>query len=74
MKSIPKPNISFNFYHLPSSKVLDRKTNYVNIKTTHPISFTFDSNTLSFDSCMFIFIMFSISSNKLISAMKKLGM
>ena len=25
MKSIPKTNISFNFYHLPSSTVLDRK-------------------------------------------------
>ena len=24
-KSIPKTNISFNFYHLPSSTVLDRK-------------------------------------------------
>ena len=27
MKSIPKTNISFNFYHLPFSTVLDRKAN-----------------------------------------------
>ena len=34
MKSISKTNISFNFYHLPTSTVLDRKA-------THPISLTF---------------------------------
>ena len=33
MKSIPKTNISFNFYHLPTSTVLDRKA-------TRPISLT----------------------------------
>ena len=27
MTSIPKTNISFNFYHLPTSTVLDRKAN-----------------------------------------------
>ena len=41
------------------------KYNYINIKTTRPISLTFVSNFLSFDSCVFIFIMFCISSNKL---------
>ena len=27
--SIPKTNISFNFYHVPSSTVLDRKANTI---------------------------------------------
>ena len=30
MKSIRKTNISFNFYHLPTSTVLDRKANTTN--------------------------------------------
>ena len=67
MKNIPKANISFDFYHLTSSTVLDRKANttYINIKTTHPISLTFFSNFLSFDSRVFFFFVFCISSNKL---------
>ena len=33
MKSIPKTNISFNFYHLPTSTVLDRKANTTKLYT-----------------------------------------
>ena len=55
MKSIPKRNISFNFYYLPASTVLDRKAN-TTIKTTHPISLTFFSNLLSFDSGVLYFV------------------
>ena len=64
MKSIPKTNISFNFYHWPTSTVLNRKVNTnINIKTTHLISLTFFSYFLSFDSHVFIFFVFCISSN-----------
>ena len=42
-----------------------RKHNYINIKTTHPISLTFISNFLSFGSHVFVFFVFCISSNKL---------
>ena len=67
MKSIPKSNISFNFYHLPTSTVLEKKSkyNYINIKTTDPISLTFFPNFLSFDSRVFIFFVYCVSSNKL---------
>ena len=51
MKSIPKTNISFNFYHLRTSTVF------------HPISSTFFSHLFSFDSRVFIFFVFCISSN-----------
>ena len=58
MKSIPKTNISFNFYHLPPSTRLDRKAN-----TTNSLySSYFFSNFLSFDARVFIFFMFCISS------------
>ena len=60
MKSIPKTNISFNIYHLPTSAVLNRKPN---IKTMHPISLSFFPNLLSFDSRVFNFFVFCISSN-----------
>ena len=56
MKSTPKTNISFHFYHLPTSTVLDRKA-------THPTPLTFFSNFLSFDSRVFVFFMFCVSSN-----------
>ena len=58
MKSIPKTNISFDVYHLPSSTVLDSKK-------TRPISLTFVSNFLSFSFRVFTFIMFCILSNRL---------
>ena len=66
MKSIPKTNISFNFYHLPTSTYGVRqkyKHNY-KIQTTHPISLTsfFKFPFLSFDR-VFIFFVFCISSN-----------
>ena len=41
------------------------KYSNINIKTTRLISLTFVSNFLSFDSRVFIFIVFCISSNKL---------
>ena len=56
MKRIAKTNNSFNFYHLPTSTLLE-------IKVTHPIFLTFFSNFLTFDSRVFIFSMFCISSN-----------
>ena len=56
MKSIPKTNISFNFYHLPTSTVLDRKANTA--ETTHPITLTFFSNFFSFDSRFSSFLCF----------------
>ena len=62
MKSIPKTNISFNFYYDARQK---SKYKYINIKTTHPVSLTCSLNFLSFDSRVFIFFVFSISSNKL---------
>ena len=71
MKSIPKINISFNSYHLSFSTVLDRQANttIINIKTTHAIVLTSFSNFLSFSSCVFIFFVFCISSNKLDSVL-----
>ena len=65
MKSIPKTNISCNFYHLSSSTVLDRIANTTEYKTTHPIALTTSSNFLSFNSRVFIFYVFCILSNKL---------
>ena len=62
MKSIRKTNISFNFYY---DARLKSKYKYINIKTTHPVSFTSFSNFLSFDSRVFIFFALNISSNKL---------
>ena len=62
MKSIPKISISFKFYYGARQK---SKYNYIHIKTTHPVSLTFFSNFLSFDSRVFIFPVFYISSNKL---------
>ena len=50
-KSILKTNISFSFYHPLTSTVF------------HPISLTFFSDFLSFDSRVFIFSEFCISSN-----------
>ena len=72
MKSVPKTTISFNFYDIPSFTIwfygARQKSKYnINIKTAHPISVTYFSNLLSFDSRMFIFIVFCISSNKLSS-------
>ena len=65
MKNIPKTRISFNFYHLSSSRVLDRKANTkINIKTTHPIALTSFSNFLSFNSRVFIFFVFCISTEQ----------
>ena len=65
MKSFPKTDISFNFYHLSSSTVLDRKANTkTNIKTTHPIALTSFSNFLSFNSRVFIFFVFCISTEQ----------
>ena len=64
MKSIPKTNISFNFYHLFFSTVLDRKANYVNIETTHSIDLTSFFNFLSFNFRVFMSFVFCISSNK----------
>ena len=43
--------------------MLSRK-NYINIKTTYPISLTFFSSFLSSDFRVFIFCVFCISSNK----------
>ena len=62
MKSISKTNISFNFYYDARQK---SKYNHINIKTTHPVSLTFFSSFLSFDSHVFIFFVFSILSSKL---------
>ena len=60
-----KNNISFNFYHRPTSTMVDRKANnYTNIKITHPISLTFFSKFLSFDSRVFFFFVFCISSSR----------
>ena len=65
MKSIPKTNISFNFYHLSSSTVLDIKANTkVNIKTTYTIALTSFSNFLSFNSSVFIFFVFCTSTEQ----------
>ena len=58
-----------HFQLLPSTFLYDArqksKYNYINIKTTHPTSLIFFSNFLSFDSCLSIFFLFCISSNKL---------
>ena len=37
--------------------------NYVNIRTAHPFSLTFSSNFLSFDSCMFNFMVAQMVQN-----------
>ena len=56
-------------FHLTSTIYLllrcstESKYNYANVKTIHPISLTFFSSLLSFDSRVFIFFVFSISSN-----------
>ena len=67
MKSLPKTNISFNFYHLPSSTVLEKKANTTIQVLKHFTLFLLllISNFLFFDSRVFIFIVFCISSNKL---------
>ena len=52
---------SFFFYGAKQKS----KYNYINIKTTRPISLTFVPNFLSFYSREFIFIVFCILSNKL---------
>ena len=57
-----RTNISFNFYYDARQK---SKYNYINIKTTRPVSLTFFSNFLSFYSRVLIFFVFSISSSKL---------
>ena len=65
MKSIPKINISFSFYHLPSSTVIERKANKTIsiLKQLTLFLLFFFSNLLSFDSRVFIFFLFYISSN-----------
>ena len=56
-------------FHLTSTIYLlrcltEKQIQLINIKTTHPISLTFFSNFPSCDSCVFIFIVFCISSIK----------
>ena len=64
MKSIPKTNIPFNFYYLPTSTVLSRKGNTTIYKywNNSPDFSCFFSNFLSFHSCVFIFFVFCILS------------
>ena len=60
IKSIPKINISFNFYHLPISTVLDRKANTLALF----LLLFFQISFLSIFVCS-SFLVFYISSNKL---------
>ena len=64
MKSITKTNISFNFYHLPTSTVFDRNTNTtIRLKRLTLFLLLFFSNFLPFNPRVFIFIVFCIPSN-----------
>ena len=80
MKSIPKTSISFNYYVARQYEIQQynhiniSKYNYINIKTIHPVSLTFFSNFLSFDSRVFIFSVFCISSKKLNSILCGIGL
>ena len=64
MKTITKTNISFNFYHLPTSTVFDRNTNTtIRLKQLTLFLLLFFSNFLPFNPRVFIFFVFCISSN-----------
>ena len=67
MESIPKTDISLisTIDLLLRCLTENSKYNYINIKKTHSISLTVFSNFLSFNSCVFIFFVFCVLSNKL---------
>ena len=66
MKSVPKANFSFSFYHLLSFTELDRKVNITKeILKQLALFLLLFSNFLSLDSRMFIFFVFCFLSNKL---------